>query len=298
MTDIKMIGFGGVDIFMFASGIGCYYSLEKDDDCFNFIKRRIMRIIPTYWIFLIVWTIYKVNCSEISWNAILGNFLCVRNFTGLGGDFNWYISAIWLMYFLAPFLKGVVDKIDCAYKFFVGVVLLFLLTICFWDSTTYIITISRIPIFFIGMCIGKNAAEDCWIRKGEMGVLMILAVAGLELLFYFQKNYPDYLWNRAYYWYPFILIVPGLCIMISAFMEVLKKCAKRTGGIVEYILGITGKFSFEIYLIHVLIFEIMKKNLKVIGMVEYKRSVWVMAILLLIPACLLLHWLSKISTDR
>ena len=30
----------GVDIFLFASGIGCLYSLKKDDNCSRFIKRR------------------------------------------------------------------------------------------------------------------------------------------------------------------------------------------------------------------------------------------------------------------
>ena len=82
MTSVKMLGFGGVDIFIFASGIGCFCSLKKNNDSIKFIKRRIIRIIPTYWLFLIGWTIYKVIYNGMSWNAILGNFLCVRSLTG------------------------------------------------------------------------------------------------------------------------------------------------------------------------------------------------------------------------
>lgn len=293
MTNFKMIGFGGVDIFIFASGIGCFYSLEKDNDCLNFIKRRFVRIIPTYWIFLIGWVVYKVIYNGMTWNAVLGNFLCVRNFTGLGNDFNWYISAMWLMYFLAPFLKGVIDKSDRVYKFLLWLVILFLVTVCFWNATTYLITISRIPIFFVGMYMGKMAKKNIEISRWGMGIFLIATITGFEMLFYFQNNYPDYTWNRAYYWYPFILIVPGLCVWISMLMEMFKIVLKKLGECIIYILGIPGRFSFEVYLIHVWFFDILNNNLIANGILEYKRSVWVSAILALIPACLLLRCISK-----
>ena len=31
-------GYGGVDIFVFASGLGCYYSLKKESDSYMFLK--------------------------------------------------------------------------------------------------------------------------------------------------------------------------------------------------------------------------------------------------------------------
>ena len=37
---LKTFGYGGVDIFIFASGIGCYYSYLRDRSPLDFIKRR------------------------------------------------------------------------------------------------------------------------------------------------------------------------------------------------------------------------------------------------------------------
>lgn len=59
MDFLKNIGYGGVDIFFFASGIGCYYSFDKDKDAFGFITRRAKRILPTYFMFIIPWCFVK-----------------------------------------------------------------------------------------------------------------------------------------------------------------------------------------------------------------------------------------------
>lgn len=283
---IKYMGYGGVDIFLFASGIGCFCSLEKEGDSFNFIKRRVKRIIPTYWVFLVAWSIYSVILNGMSWNAVLGNFLCVRNFTGLNGAFNWYISGMWLMYFLAPFLKGVVDRINSGWKFVTVLSMLLLLTICFWESNTYIITISRIPIFFVGMQVGKMICENKVLSRKEMISLMIGTVVGTFLLCYCVLKKPDFLQRNACYWYPFILITPGLCLMISVMMELQKK---YFGTFIEEKLSIPGKYSFEIYLIHIWFYEILEKRLIANGIVENKISVWIITVLLLIPACFILR---------
>lgn len=63
---ITSIGYGGVDICIFASGIGCYYSLSKSADIVEFIKRRFARLLPPYWCFLPFWIFYKMLNSEIT----------------------------------------------------------------------------------------------------------------------------------------------------------------------------------------------------------------------------------------
>ncbi len=56
----KMVGYGGVDIFIFASGIGNYYSYLKDKSPLDFLKRRIIRLAPAYLPVIIVWCIYYI----------------------------------------------------------------------------------------------------------------------------------------------------------------------------------------------------------------------------------------------
>ena len=107
---IKATGYGGVDICLFASGIGCFYSLNKDGSIDGFLKRRFKRIAPTYLCFMFFWLIYKALLKQISVPMAIGNILGIQAFTGQETEFNWYITAIILFYFLAPYLKCVVEK--------------------------------------------------------------------------------------------------------------------------------------------------------------------------------------------
>ena len=61
---VKEIGYGGVDIFLFAAGLGNYYSYLKDYSPLDFLKRRIVRLAPVYFPFILVWIIVK-NLSGI-----------------------------------------------------------------------------------------------------------------------------------------------------------------------------------------------------------------------------------------
>ena len=293
LSIIKWIGYGGVDLFIFASGIGCYYSLEKDDDVFNFIKRRIVRIIPTYWIFMIGWGLYKRSFSQMAFRTFLGNFLCVRNFTGLGEDFSWYISAMWLTYLLAPFFKGLLDRINSIYMVVIFTLFLGVLSVCFWDSYTFIITMSRLPLFFIGMYIGKLAWNDVYISKLSLLWLWIFMELGVRLFLYWSGVHAEMMWLRGYYWYPFILITPGLCMLISCLMELIKKIFGKVGEYVEKVLAIPGKFSFELFLLHVWFFDILNNNWIPSGKVPNEEKTWIVSVLLLIPACLILRGLTK-----
>lgn len=39
-------GYGGVDLFVFLSGFSLYYAYEKENNYLEFIKRRLLRILP------------------------------------------------------------------------------------------------------------------------------------------------------------------------------------------------------------------------------------------------------------
>jgi len=41
-------GYGGVDLFLFLSGLGIYFSLSKDENKRRFYLKRVLRILPYY----------------------------------------------------------------------------------------------------------------------------------------------------------------------------------------------------------------------------------------------------------
>lgn len=291
LEGIKWCGYGGVDVFFFASGIGCFYSLQKDNGALNFIKRRMVRIIPTYWAFMIVWLVFQRMQNDMSRSVMLGNLFGVRQFTGLEDGFNWYISAMWLMYFLAPLFKEIVDKIDTIGKAFMVVVFLVVFTVCFWCAGAYIIMVTRIPIFFIGMLMGKCAWNDVSISRKGIVALTVIMIAGFQVLRYFRDAHGELLWDKGFYWYPFILITPGLCVIISVIMEMLNSNIRN---VIARIIGIPGKYSFEIYLLHIWLFEDLMGWLRKKDMISGGNTGWWQAILLLIPACLVLRLVSKL----
>ena len=51
----RQLGYGGVDLCLFASGVGCFYSLSKDPDAGRFLGRRLWRLGPVYLIFMLFW---------------------------------------------------------------------------------------------------------------------------------------------------------------------------------------------------------------------------------------------------
>lgn len=285
---IKSIGYGGVDIFLFASGIGCYYSLQKSPDISTFIKKRILKIIPTYWCFLIFYFIFKFTTDGIPLSAIIGNIFCVQSLIGLGNDFNWYMSAMWIFYFLSPYFVKIANKINSWKKVILITILFIIFSFAFWNTENLIIIITRFPIFFIGMYIAKKSTEKKkTINKKEIMLLTFLMVLGFSMLSYFKYFIPSKLWSHGLHWYPFILITPGLCFIISYISKAIEKY--NIGAIILKFLGFIGKYTFEIYLVHILMNSIIEKLVNKNGNIKC-----VFVLLWTILGCIILRQLTKL----
>lgn len=287
LSDIKMFGYGGVDIFLFASGIGCFSSISKDNDILGFLKRRFFRIMPTYWCFIIIWIAAVMCIDRISVNAVIGNIFCVQSITGNDGDFNWYMSAVWIMYLLTPLFASVIDRINSWQKFFGCVLLLILISVPFWFSYDYIIIVTRLPIFFIGMFFAKKGKENVAISKKAVIAMLAAAVLGIILLLFCYMYFPDYMWNCGLWWYPFILITPGLCVGLSVIAYAAEK--NRIGKNIVKFLSLPGNYTFEIYLVHILLFYILEpgKFMSLLS-IQSQNLYSLIVILLIIPAVFIL----------
>ena len=58
---IAQYGFAGVEIFMFVSGLGIYYSLDKNRQIIPYYLKRIRRIFPAYYIVGIFASLFLYN---------------------------------------------------------------------------------------------------------------------------------------------------------------------------------------------------------------------------------------------
>ena len=139
LQSVKIIGYGGVDGFLFLSGMGLFYSLFKNHDIINFYKRRLKRLIPSYYPILFLWLgiiIYETRPENII-GVIVGSITGQAFWHNAPVRFNWYIQAIWLFYCLTPFFAFLVNLKQKRYLLGTMIVLVFMNTV-FFDSFTLI----------------------------------------------------------------------------------------------------------------------------------------------------------------
>ncbi len=253
-TTIKNFGYGGVDVFFLASGIGNYYSYLKDENPLGFINRRIRRLAPVYIPFIIVWCAYSVMRGELDPLYIPGNLLGIQGFSSSGDYFNWYLTGIMICYLLTPYLASFIKK-NRFLKCVILILVLVVISISFIKDGRFIISFTRIPVYAVGMLFAKY---DYFEVKKVIAPLFILFVVGAVFLKMVSSYLYVFLWDYGLFWYPFLFITPFLCITISGFSML---CEKTKQNWILNCFKFIGHISFELYLIHIFVFEEIKNSM-------------------------------------
>ena len=240
--------YGGVDLFFFASGIGCYFSYSRDRDAAAFLHRRCARILPIYLPFALCWIAVEALGGGISFPAALANLFGVHGFLDIAPSFNWYVSGMWLSYLLAPFLAPLAKRCDSRGKVIAVVLALLLFSCAFWGDTQLIIIVTRLPVFFVGMLFAAESERRDTLSKTELALLLVLIPVGAAILWESPKFFADLVWSHGLAWYPMLLIAPGLCAAVTALSAWLDRFA--VGQQINKLLGLLGGITFEIYLVH------------------------------------------------
>ncbi len=252
--DARLLGYGGVDIFLFLMGMGLCYSLQKNAGLRRYLVRRLKRLLPAYLPIVIVWM--AVMYPQYGYSAaqtvggIIGNLLFVGYWLQLDGVYNWFANTVFTFVLLAPAVYAVLSRGK-------GRGLIVLLVPAFGIGTATIgmeqmMPVSRLPIFILGMAFGLwqgTAKRRAW----NIGLAASFA-AGLALVLFCMHRRTGLLIDYGMYWYPFVLITPPLCMGI-AFLFSKMNNIKRAFAPLRWV----GKSSFEIYLINVWIYEISKQ---------------------------------------
>ena len=240
--------YGGVDLFFFLSGIGCFFSWRRDRDPAAFLRRRALRILPSYLPFILVWIGLQAAEGGIAPTAALANLLGVHGFVKTEPSFNWYVSGMWLSYLLTPWLAALTERCDTRPRRAAALAGLLLLSAAFWGDRELIILVTRLPVFFAGMLFAAESVRRDALTRTETTLLFAMIPVGAVLLWEFAKYWPDQLWNRGLHWYPFLLIAPGACLAVAAAASALER--SRVGRAIDRAAGVVGGFTFEIYLTH------------------------------------------------
>lgn len=242
---LQINGFGGVDIFLFLFGLGMVYSLSKNNDLKTFYLNRAKRILPFVVPVLVLCTFlygYGIRQSVL--------FITLLDFWANGNTVLWYFSALFVFVIIAP---AMVSLLDDRRAFVVVSIISSALAFLFYMHQPQMLFASRLPVFFTGIYFGKLSLQRKKLCRFYWFLAAAITVLGTGLLYYFYHYYGDFMWSLGLYWYPFLLISPGLCILLSGIFELLETKWKMYS--VGKFFSWVGKFTMEVYLFHELIIK-------------------------------------------
>ena len=226
---IVQIGDCGVDIFLFLSGYGLYFSYTKDHDIKIFYKKRFWRIIPPVIILLLAFSLIEILCG----NAI-SKYLSPLHWIWQIYCIYWYVGAIILFYLAFPFIYKVAKEnaaLSLLFSFIIAFGGIFIVKAS--DVNTLgqlIIYFARVPIFVLG-CVLAYKSE--WLEK--RGLFRLILLFGIPLLYIIPKDI-----QRLCYSFTTI----GIILILSYIQYFTPKK-------LSHLICVIGKSSLEFYLIHI-----------------------------------------------
>ena len=283
----------GVDMFLFLSGVGLWFSWTRRPSLKHFFQRRYLRVYPA-WI-VVAATFYTMNYLErgaASYSPNLGqliaNIAVGWSFWRVDDLTFWFIPAIMMMYTFAPFYMMLIRRAP-SFRWLPVVFMVWAAMVYYWpparETVGHVeIFWSRIPVFLLGINCGQ------WVMDGRrednasfwMTALLFVASLGACLVLEgrWHGRFPMFIERMIYI--PFAV---SLLLLLSRAFEHSPRWLLR-------FLTFTGGISLELYLVHI---EFVMKKVQ-----PHHWGYWATAlttIVLSLPLAWLLHWLLEKATN-
>ncbi len=230
----------GVEIFLFLSAVGLYFSFEKDDDIRSFYFRRMKRIMPEYLLVNVFRALWRRKTFLRFLDDVSGFSFIKDGYRG-----NWFFILLFFLYLIYPFLHRVVfgrkdRKALILLLVFPVLVNLFVSRFfpVLFDHTE--IALRRIPVFLAGLFFAKDIKDG---KKVSASVVLLVSMGGLLMLSRFLAE--DLSQQHVLYRY-----VCGACalliiFLLSFFYDLFRDRIKPFITIIEK----AGDHSMEFYLL-------------------------------------------------
>ena len=247
----------GVDMFLFLSGFGLYYSMRKNPDPVSFYNKRLLRIIPAYWTGLaLFYAASFLFTSSVDIKALLMKMFMI-DFYVSGDQFLWYPAFITVLYTMFPVYFRLADTLNKKRIVFIAVLILCITShfIPGMEHSRFDMAKDRIPVFILGTITAQKGFEDQksvlvrGLTKKHILASGIMILVCLDVLILYIENY--YL---KPYDFLYLIYLPLSCLLLIIFTLIL-----NAGRIRPSILGKVGGLSFEIYIGHESVLAVMKQ---------------------------------------
>lgn len=233
----KMSGDIGVDIFLLVSGIGIYFSLQKNSNYREYIVRRAVRILPACIVVEGLW--FVLQDLVLGRGNILG---FVKDITSIsfwldGKLTTWYLAVLMVLQAVTPLYLKLLKKYQrldiISVVLFLGIGIVIRLVPELNQAMGHLlIAILRVPAYVVGLSLGKIIYQKETLRFNKVLVLLIALLVVIAVYGWFPIYIP---WSFKY-----IAYLP-LAIFCTMALANLSK---------NRFLAFMGTYSLAIYLLH------------------------------------------------
>ena len=210
ISHVTRFGYTGVDIFMFLSGFGLFYSLQKKQGLSNYFKKRVVRIFPSYFLIGIALSLFCYP-NENFWDYL---WRCsTLGFWTNGIYYEWFIPSIIALYCLFPLAFRILacNRIR-QYKFLIVCCLIFSAYAAFNYTVVdnwHFLLLYRIPIFLFGALTAFYIVKQYGQKEYNwIGIIGTFIFAGFFIIPELRTRYIAFAFLTP-------LIISILCIVIE-----------------------------------------------------------------------------------
>lgn len=284
---LRRCGNVGVDMFLFLSGVGLWFAWTKQPSVRAFYRRRLLRILPT-WL-LVAGVFYGAD--------YLGQRRFSTDIIDLIGDVTvnwdfwlhdeltfWYVPAIMMLYLFAPHYMRLITR-HPLYRWLPLLMVVWCVMVQ-WVQPIHRavghieIFWSRVPIFFIGINMGRSVKEQRTLEGSALWLLLLAFAMIFGTSVYLEQvshgRFPLFVERMLYI--PFT--VTGVLLLNYVFSR-LPQCVNRC-------LRLVGALSLEVYLLHV--------QFVLLHIEPYRLGYW-LTFLLTVAITLPLAWLLQTTLN-
>lgn len=251
LESLKFVGNCGVDVFLFLSGVGLYFSFSNNPDIPSFYRRRLLRIIPSSLVISLIISI--LSPIENIWH-FLARITFLEYFVIKSDSWPfWYVSSILLLYLLFPLFYHLIQKLK-VWGAAIIIVSSVIITICvFFIDYEYLyqmeMLLTRIPVFVIGILFAPLIKKEHCISNVKALIICLSGLLYFPLMLVAMGEFSGkFLFIKHYFYCPlaifFVIIVSFICCHIKH--SFLSKP-----------LEFLGSYSLEVYLIHPTLYSSM-----------------------------------------
>ncbi len=307
---LRRLGNIGVDMFLFVSGIGLWFSWSKmrlgkkldgngamtiKEALALFFKHRYLRIYPVWILVASIFYIWKyttvpggVYTPDIP--NLIANILFNWSFWRADDLTFWYVPATMMMYIFAPPYMELIRK-SPVYRWLPVAAILLAVMVHYvpmvHKSVGHLeIFFSRIPIFLIGINSGKWVMEKRTLEGNSIWLILLIFIMCLWICLRFEyighSRFPLFMERMVYIPMTFTGLLLE-CKILRLMPKYINRC-----------LIFLGTISLEIYLVHI---EFVIRPLGKLHLGYCMTTL--LTLLISIPLAYILHWgIRKITESR